>query len=304
MHVFYREVRRYAIRRNSGSRPRSTSSVDVHRRRPEDRHDLYDVRHRHAARIGAVFRLRAAAARDRGSGNLGRDGTGRGGTGRRGPGRRGGGHHAGRDAGRSRPTFGDPAFGAGFGSGFASSSFSSSAYDATAASGSRFGAAAAGTVTDTVPGRFGAAPVPGVPEPTVPRRGNRPGVVAVVTALVVAAVAGVVWYVVQVGQGARTDIKAAGAMVHHGKRQATETQVQADVRSGASAEETYLTDHMSYTTSLAALQSEGLRVSPGDDLRVVAVHGTSGYCLAASAPGVPAAYYDNQTGGVSSTPCH
>jgi hypothetical protein len=151
------------------------------------------------------------------------------------------------------------------------------------------------------------APLGAVHDPAHPAHrgsGRRPGMIAVIALTVLLLGGGVAYYVIHLGKAAGQTVDAAGALATHGQRSAVEARLQADARNGGTAEETYLSNSLKgYTTSVAALQANGLQVSPGDTVRVVYAEGSAAYCVAASAPGAPTAYYSSSTGSVSNTPC-
>lgn len=134
-------------------------------------------------------------------------------------------------------------------------------------------------------------------------RGSNLGVVAVVALVVLAVVGGAVYFVVNLGKGAGQTVSAAGALLDKGPKGALERQLQSDVANGASAEETYNASSGGYTTDVAALESNGLRVSAGDQFRVVSASAAQ-FCLASSRAGLPTAYWNSASGGISAAPCH
>ncbi len=84
---------------------------------------------------------------------------------------------------------------------------------------------------------------------------------------------------------------------------ANQRELHEQLRSAATAEETYLTDHGTYTASLKDLESEGH--SPADGVTLTIMNVTAnGYCLkATTVAGNTSAYYDAYGNGVTDEPC-
>ena len=84
---------------------------------------------------------------------------------------------------------------------------------------------------------------------------------------------------------------------------ANERELHAQLRSAATAEETYLTDHGTYTTSVKDLESEGHAPVDGVTLTILNVT-ADGYCMKATmVAGNTSAYYDGYGNGVTDEPC-
>jgi type IV pilus assembly protein PilA len=80
--------------------------------------------------------------------------------------------------------------------------------------------------------------------------------------------------------------------------------IKADLRNAATAEETYLTDYGSYTTSLSSLSSEGFKSSSSTDydstanaITIVAFV-NHGYCLTGKSASGKTWFYDSANGGL------
>jgi len=88
------------------------------------------------------------------------------------------------------------------------------------------------------------------------------------------------------------------------RKKGWDAQAKSDLKNMATAEETYLTDNNVYTTSTAALQSEGFNPSADTTLQVAKVFtsGTAdGYCLSAHSKSGVDWYYQSDTGVPSTT---
>jgi type IV pilus assembly protein PilA len=98
------------------------------------------------------------------------------------------------------------------------------------------------------------------------------------------------------------------------RQKAYDSAVKSDLRNAATAEETYLTDNGFYTTSQAALVTEGFKPSGGGnyssgtatlttvyettaDVRTTTVN-TQGYCISATAASGNVWSYDSSAGGL------
>jgi hypothetical protein len=76
-----------------------------------------------------------------------------------------------------------------------------------------------------------------------------------------------------------------------------EAQIKSDLRNGATAEEVFLTDNVTYATSMTQLAQSGFRPTADIAFRIVSAVGTDHYCLAATG-GTETLYYDSAHGGL------
>ena len=81
--------------------------------------------------------------------------------------------------------------------------------------------------------------------------------------------------------------------------------IKSDLRNAATAEETYLTDYGTYTTTVSSLQSEGFKYSSATDYSggtqalTIKVDGTNkGYCVSATSASSKVWLYDSENGGL------
>jgi hypothetical protein len=82
-------------------------------------------------------------------------------------------------------------------------------------------------------------------------------------------------------------------------QEASRVQLDSDLRLAATAEETWLAEHGSYTSNLSAA---GFR---SNDAQVTVLSANAAaYCLRASSSGSKTAEYFSRAAGFSSTPCH
>ena len=76
-----------------------------------------------------------------------------------------------------------------------------------------------------------------------------------------------------------------------------EAQVTSSLKNAATTQDSFLTVAGSYTTSVADLQSEGLRPGSGIALSVPQANGAIDFCMEATHPGLPSAWhYDSDDG--------
>jgi hypothetical protein len=150
------------------------------------------------------------------------------------------------------------------------------------------------TAVPPVPPRVGyaATPAPSPPSPVGPSRGRLIAVAAAV-AVVIAVVVGFVVL-------AHKDKHTEGTPVLRPIQQADKVQLDSDLRLAATAEESYLVDHGTYTSDLNAA---GYRSNGSAQISVVSA-GSANYCLMATNPTSQAPEYYTRAGGVSSAPCH
>ena len=91
------------------------------------------------------------------------------------------------------------------------------------------------------------------------------------------------------------------------RKKGWDAQAKSDLRNAATAQETYLTDFNTYTTSNANLTNEGWKQSPDvTTFTVISTRGTTGadsYCMSAVSRSTKVFYYDSAGGGVSATAC-
>jgi hypothetical protein len=93
----------------------------------------------------------------------------------------------------------------------------------------------------------------------------------------------------------------AGVTFAHTVLTGGDAKSQADLRNAATAEQTYLAGHGTYTVNPTDLQSAGFAPSIGAFV-LANVQGTTGYCFVAGHVGATHWYlYDSQAGGLSST---
>ena len=116
-----------------------------------------------------------------------------------------------------------------------------------------------------------------------------------VAAAVVVVIAVVVGFVVL----AHKDKHTEGNALLRPVQQADKVQLDSDLRLAATAEETWLAEHGSYTTDIAAAGYP----SNGSVHVVVVSANVSTYCLRATKAATRAEYY-SRAGGFSSAPCH
>lgn len=98
---------------------------------------------------------------------------------------------------------------------------------------------------------------------------------------------------------------------HHGSSAASQelaghqAEVKSDLRNGATAEETYLTDNLTYTTNVSDLNREGFRGVPGVAFTIVSAVGDQNYCLEGSWAGEADStfFYNSQSFGITTIPC-
>jgi type IV pilus assembly protein PilA len=88
-----------------------------------------------------------------------------------------------------------------------------------------------------------------------------------------------------------------------------EAAVKSDLRNAATAQETFLTENASYTTSIAQLKSVGFKYSDSknylsatQDISVASVNGGLNYCMQATANG-GAVFKYSSPGGLESGTC-
>src|SRR6185312_4688689 len=126
-----------------------------------------------------------------------------------------------------------------------------------------------------------APPAPPVARHAAPRASSRGGLIAVAAGLVVV-LALVVGFVVL----AHKDKHTEGNTLLRPIQQADRVQLDSDLRLAATAEESWLVEHGSYTANLTAagFRSNATRVS------VVSAN-ASAYCLKATSPGAKTAEY-------------
>jgi hypothetical protein len=146
------------------------------------------------------------------------------------------------------------------------------------------------------PTRAGYAPVQQPITPSLPRA-NGPSTAAL--AGVAVGVVGVIAIIVGFVTLAHKDKHTEGNAVLRPIQQAQNVQLESALRLGATAEETYLAEHGTYTTDLAGA---GYRNSA---VQITVISATaSDYCMQATSAGATAPEYDSKSGGFSSTPCH
>jgi type IV pilus assembly protein PilA len=87
--------------------------------------------------------------------------------------------------------------------------------------------------------------------------------------------------------------------------------VKSDLRNGATAEETWLTDHGTYTQAIADLQTAGFKPSADSNYKpdfatsytVPKMNAGSSYCIQATSASNNVFHYDSGAGGLGTGPC-
>ena len=137
------------------------------------------------------------------------------------------------------------------------------------------------------------------PPAPAPESGIHVGRLVAVVAAIALAVGGFIWLQ---GVGKKTSTKVADN-VEQPIVQAHQTAEKVDLQQAVQAQETYLSDHSSYATSMSQLT--GFVASPSTRITVVSATGTA-YCLRAddlSSFHAPSMYVSSAAGAASTTPC-
>ncbi|MFL6241350.1 MAG: hypothetical protein ACJ735_17845 [Actinomycetes bacterium] len=99
---------------------------------------------------------------------------------------------------------------------------------------------------------------------------------------------------------AHKDKHTEGSTVLAPLQSAGKAQLDSDLQVAASAEQSYLAEHGSYTTDLTAA---GYASNGSAQIQVLSATDTD-FCLVARNSHAAAPEYDSKSGGVSATPCH